>query len=97
MSKIKYNGDSKNSIINSLNVCLDTLSTINNSFYNTYIPYGFYYKNTLANLESSLIEDKEDLSNYKNNINKCMEDLNKNELEIMSKLNKIEEVIIEKF
>lgn len=96
MTKIKYNGESKNSIINNLNVTIDSLTTINNKFTNTYVPYDFYYKNSLNNLSYNLKEVKKNLENYKNNLNSCTEKISKNELELLSIINNIEELIIDK-
>ena len=41
--------------------------------------------------------NKEQLSEYKDSINLYMEDLNKRELDILSSINKIEEIKIDKF
>ena len=97
MTKIKYNMENKNSIISNLNGCISKLSVINNNFYNTYFPRDFYYINSLFSMERELITIKEDLSNYKDNINAIMEKINKNELEMASKLSKINELSISKF
>lgn len=97
MTKIIYNDDNKKGVINSLNTCINNLGNINNILSNTYIPYGFYYTNTLRNLKNNLVNTKEDLVDYKNDINKYMENINKNELELSSRINKIEDVIVEKF
>ena len=97
MTKIKYNMENKNSIISNLNDCISKLNVINNNFYNTYFPRDFYYINSLFSMERELITIKEDLSNYKDNINAIMEKINKNELEMASKLSKINELSISKF
>ena len=97
MTKIKYNMENKNSIISNLNGCISKLSVINNNFYNTYFPRDFYYINSLFSMERELITIKEDLSNYKDNINAIMEKINKNELEMASKLSKINELSISRF
>ena len=97
MTKIKCNAENKSTIINNLNECVNTLTNINNAFYNTYIPYDFYYKNNLNNIKNDLISSKNKLNNYKNNLNKFIEEINEEELEILSKLNKIEDIMIEKF
>lgn len=96
MTKIKYNIESKNSIINNLNATIDLLTTINNKFTNTYIPYDFYYKNSFNNLSYNLKEIKKELDNYKNDLNNYIEKINKNELELLSTINNIEELIIDK-
>lgn len=97
MTKIKYNNNNKNTIISNLNNCIDNLNVINNSFYNTYIPDDYYYKNTLANLMKDVRNIKDDVNNYKNDINRVMENINKNELELSSRINKINELNISKF
>lgn len=97
MTKIKYNMENKNSIISNLNGCISKFNVINNNFYNTYFPRDFYYINSLFSMERELITIKEDLSNYKDNINAIMEKINKNELEMASKLSKINELSISKF
>lgn len=97
MTKIKYNMENKNSIISNLNGCISKLSVINNNFYNTYFPRDFYYINSLFSMERELITIKENLSNYKDNINAIMEKINKNELEMASKLSKINELSISRF
>ena len=93
MTKIKYNMENKNSIISNLNDCISKLSVINNNFYNTYFPRDFYYINSLFSMERELITIKKDLNNYKDNINAIME----NELEMASKLSKINELSISRF
>lgn len=97
MTKIKYNMENKNSIISNLNGCISKLSVINNNFYNTYFPRDFYYINSLFSMERELITIKKDLNNYKDNINAIMEKINKNELEMASKLSKINELSISMF
>ena len=97
MTKIKYNVENKNSIISNLNGCISKLSVINNNFYNTYFPRDFYYINSLFSMERELITIKKDLNNYKDNINAIMEKINKNELEMASKLSKINELSISRF
>ena len=97
MTKIKYNMENKNSIISNLNGCIIKLSVINNNFYNTYFPRDFYYINSLFSMERELITIKKDLNNYKDNINAIMEKINKNELEMASKLSKINELSISRF
>ena len=97
MTKIKYNMENKNSIISNLNGCISKLSVINNNFYNTYFPRDFYYINSLFSMERELITIKKDLNNYKDNINAIMEKINKNELEMASKLSKINELSISRF
>ena len=97
MTKIKYNMENKNSIISNLNGCISKLSVINNNFYNTYFPRDFYYINSLFSMERELITIKKDLNNYKDNINSIMEKINKNELEMASKLSKINELSISRF
>lgn len=97
MTKIKYNMENKNSIISNLNGCISKLSVINNNFYNTYFPRDFYYINSLFSMEMELITIKKDLNNYKDNINAIMEKINKNELEMASKLSKINELSISRF
>lgn len=97
MTKIKYNMENKNSIISNLNGCISKLSVINNNFYNTYFPRDFYYINSLFSMERELITIKKDLNNYKDNINAIMEKINKNELEMVSKLSKINELSISRF
>lgn len=97
MTKIKYNVENKNNIISNLNGCISKFNVINNNFYNTYFPRDFYYINSLFSMERELITIKEDLSNYKDNINAIMEKINKNELEMASKLSKINELSISRF
>ena len=97
MTKIKYNMENKNSIISNLNGCISKLSVINNNFYNTYFPRDFYYINSLFSMERELITIKKDLNNYKDNINAIMEKINKNELEMASKLSKINGLSISRF
>lgn len=97
MTKIKYNMENKNSIISNLNGCISKFNVINNNFYNTYFPRDFYYINSLFSMERELITIKEDLNNYKDNINAIMEKINKNELEMASKLSKINELSISRF
>ena len=97
MTKIKYNMENKNSIISNLNGCISKLSVINNNFYNTYFPRDFYYINSFFSMERELITIKKDLNNYKDNINAIMEKINKNELEMASKLSKINELSISRF
>lgn len=97
MTKIKYNVKNKTNIISNLNGCISKLNVINNNFYNTYFPRDFYYINSLFSMERELITIKEDLNNYKDNINAIMEKINKNELEMASKLSKINELSISKF
>ena len=97
MTKIKYNMENKNSIISNLNDCISKLKCINNNFYNTYFPRDFYYINSLFSMERELITIKKDLNNYKDNINAIMEKINKNELEMASKLSKINELSISRF
>ena len=89
--------ENKNNIISNLNGCISKFNVINNNFYNTYFPRDFYYINSLFSMERELITIKEDLSNYKDNINAIMEKINKNELEMASKLSKINELSISKF
>jgi hypothetical protein len=89
--------ENKNSIISNLNGCISKLSVINNNFYNTYFPRDFYYINSLFSMERELITIKKDLNNYKDNINAIMEKINKNELEMASKLSKINELSISRF
>ena len=89
--------ENKNNIISNLNGCISKFNVINNNFYNTYFPRDFYYINSLFSMERELITIKEDLSNYKDNINAIMEKINKNELEMASKLSKINELNISKF
>jgi hypothetical protein len=48
-------------------------------------------------MERELITIKKDLNNYKDNINAIMEKINKNELEMASKLSKINELSISRF
>lgn len=97
MTKIKYNMENKNSIISNLNGCISKFNVINNNFYNTYFPRDFYYINSLFSMERELITIKKDLNNYKDNINAIMEKINKNELEMASKLSKINELSISRF
>lgn len=97
MTKIKYNMENKNSIISNLDGCISKFNVINNNFYNTYFPRDFYYINSLFSMERELITIKEDLNNYKDNINAIMEKINKNELEMASKLSKINELSISRF
>lgn len=97
MTKIKYNVENKNNIISNLNGCISKLSVINNNFYNTYFSRDFYYINSLFSMERELITIKKDLNNYKDNINAIMEKINKNELEMASKLSKINELSISRF
>ena len=96
LSKLN-NMENKNSIISNLNGCISKLSVINNNFYNTYFPRDFYYINSLFSMERELITIKKDLNNYKDNINAIMEKINKNELEMASKLSKINELSISRF
>ena len=97
MSKILYNDENKKTIINSLNICIDELNRINNMFYNIEIPYDFKKKDILNNIKENVKANKEQLSEYKDSINLYMEDLNKRELDILSSINKIEEIKIDKF
>lgn len=95
--KIKCNIDNKNIIINHITNCIDKIDDINKILYNTNIPNDFKYKSKLKDLQTKLINDKEKLFDYKNDFNKFVNEINKNELELNSKINKIEEIIIEKF
>ncbi len=97
MTKVYYDKEKKQSAINSLNNIILDLNKVNNSFYNTFVPTEFYYYHTLGNLKVSLIDVKKELDEYKNKINNITERINKDELEIMQKVNKIDEPIIEKF
>ena len=96
-TKIEYNDSYKDSVINALNVCYNDLNSCNNILNNTYIPYDFYYKNTLNNTKYNLNENKESLFEYKDNINKYFSEINKKELELSSKINKLEEINISSF
>ena len=113
MTKIKYNMENKNSIISNLNGCISKLSVINNNFYNTYFPRDFYYINSLFSMERELITIKKESMAFEgisiNNVNiqipdeliehfgRMMEKINKNELEMASKLSKINELSISRF
>lgn len=97
MTKILYNDENKKNIINSLNICIDELNRINNIFYNIEIPYDFKRKDILNNIKENIKTNKEQLLKYKDSINLYMEELNKKELDILSSINKIEEIKIDKF
>lgn len=94
MSKIKYDDSNKSTIINNLNNCINILNDININFDNLYIPYNFYYKNSLKNLKYDLKNNKDNLIKYKNSIINDMNKISKNELELQSKINKIDNIII---
>lgn len=97
MVKVKYNKENKNSITNNLNNCQNILNEINNRLYNMPNPYDYYYRNTLNNIKNTLRINKNDLLDYKNSLNNCIENINKDELELSAKINNIEELIIQKF
>ena len=97
MTKIEYNSEKKKETINNLSNAINSLGTINNSFYNTFIPSDFYYYNTTNKMKSSIIESRKKLLNYKDKINNRMESINKDELDIALNVTKIEDFIIEKF
>lgn len=97
MSTIEYNGELKQNTINSIDNVIDTLSSVNNSFYNTYTPSDYYYYYTFNNIKNNIINIKNGLQKYKNKLNTCAERINKDEIELSSKINKIEDNIIDKF
>ena len=47
-SKLEFNIQNKNGVINQMNNCIDELRNINNIAYNTILPYDFYYKRALS-------------------------------------------------
>lgn len=97
MVKIKYNSEFKGSIINDLNNCIDYLNNINNSFYNTDVPNDFYYRNTFVSIKENVILVKENLFKYKESIINFMNDVEKDELDMLALLNNIDYIEIEKF
>ena len=96
MTKIKYNSDKKNTIVNNLNNIIDNVDVIINNFNNVYIPYDYYYKTTLVNLKYELKNINNNLKEYKYDFTYCSDKICKNELEILSNINKIDDVIINK-
>ncbi len=97
MAIIKCNYENKKKIINNLNNCISNLDDVNKVFKNTIIPYDFYYINSLNDIKKIIVTTKNDLNNYKNDINNCLENMNKNELELLSKINKIDDLVIDRF
>lgn len=97
MTKVIYNSEVKDNIVSNLNDCVDKLKEVNNTFYNTLTPSDFYYKRTLLDIQKKLNIVEEDLKKYKENINKFTNNIESNELELLVKINNIEELIIEKF
>lgn len=96
-SKLEFNIQNKNGVINQMNNCIDELCNINNIAYNTILPYDFYYKSAFIDLKNDINKTKDNLANYKTDFTMITNEINKNELELSSTINKIEEIIIEKF
>lgn len=94
MTKIIYDDNNKNSILNNINNCVNILNDINNNFYNTFFPRDFYYFNSLYNLECSMKKLKTDLCDYKTNFNNYINRINKNEIELSNIINKIDDIHI---
>ena len=97
MTKIIYDNNNKNNIINNLNSCINDLNFVNDIIYNMDVPYNFKYRNYVNDIRVNLERTKESISKYKNDINRYMEELNKNELEVLSLINKIEDNVVNKF
>lgn len=97
MTKIIYDNNNKNNIINNLNSCINDLNIVNGIIYNMDVPYNFKYRNYVNDIRVNLERTKESISKYKNDINRYMEELNKNELEVLSLINKIEDNVVNKF
>ncbi len=97
MSTIYYDKEKRQDIIYTLNDIIENLNIVNNNLYNTFVPKDYYYYNSLNNLKNSLKYTKRDLDNYKKKLNIIIDKINKDELDILSKANKIEEIFIERF
>ena len=91
--KINYNDENKKQVINKVNNCIEELNVIKNDINNTYIPYDFTYKNEIINLKNNVIKDIKDVDDYKNNLNKFINEINKNEIELLTIINKIDETL----
>lgn len=97
MTKIEYNSEISGAVFNHLNICMDYLKNVNNILYNIHCPYGFRHSYDLNNLKGSVSNNKNAIYDYKDAINKCMDDIQKDELELLSKINKIEDIKVNNF
>lgn len=96
MVKIKYDYEMKDSIMNKLGSIVDDLDSVNNKLYNANIPYDYGYRNSFMKVRDNLLGGRKRIDTYKNNLNREMESISKDELELSSRMNMIEEVIVEK-
>ena len=97
MTKIECNIDYRSSSINYLNNCIDYLDDVNNIFYNISYPSGFRYSGTLSNIKSSIRNRREDIRDYKDKLNYKVEEIERNEMELLSIINRIEDIQIKSF
>ena len=97
MTKIECNVDCKDSSINCLNDCIDYLDDVNNIFYNISYSSGFRYSGTLSNIKSSIRNRREDIRDYKDDLNYKIEEIERNEMELLSIINRIEDIQIKSF
>ena len=93
MTKIEYNNKYISSINEYMDICMDYLNEVGNISY----PSGFKYSGTLDNIKNGSVSNKKNISKYKDNINGCIDKINKNELELLSIINKIEDIQIKSF
>ena len=97
MTKITYNDQNKNEIISILNSCNSIINTANSKLKETYAPSNFPYQSTLNMIKNDVNKAQKDLQNYKNSLAKITKTIDNNELELLSRLNKIEDIIIKEF
>lgn len=97
ISKIEFNSQNKVKVINQINNCIDEMKDINNIHYNTIIPNNFYYKGLFDNLKGNIEKNINNIVAYKEDFNMYTNNINKNEIELLSKINGIEEIIIDEF
>ena len=81
MTKITFKDDEMQGIINNLNNCINDYKNRNNLF----------------NLLEDIKNQKENIVEYKLGLNKYVNELNKNELELLSKISKLDEINVSKF
>lgn len=95
--KIEFDVQNKDNIMNQINNCICDLGDINNIIYNTIVPNDFEFTADIVDIKDNLIKNKEKLNDYKIKFNIETNNINQKELELLSEINKIEDIMIEKF
>ncbi|MGM9881856.1 MAG: hypothetical protein ACI31S_03320 [Bacilli bacterium] len=97
VNNINYNELNKKSIINSLNNSVETLDDIAKNLQYIDLPDSFSKEELYNLLHSSIIKNKDDTINYKEEFLKCINNINKDENDLFFEISKIEEINVSKF